>query len=45
MTYESLDLDKDKKAGFINWLKKSAEILDGKLESSNNLIFETPMAM
>ena len=42
MTYESLNLDNDKKEFFINWLKTEAKILDGKYESSDNKIFETP---
>jgi Uri superfamily endonuclease len=42
MTYESLNLDNEKKNWFIDWLKKEAEILDGKYESTDNLVFETP---
>ena len=42
MTYESLNSDNEKKNWFIDWLKKEAEILDGKYESSDNHVFETP---
>jgi hypothetical protein len=42
MIYTSLLKNEEKKNFFVKWLREQAVILDGKKETSDNQVFETP---